>query len=177
LIGYKAFVKVIIFLLQYTLAYIKTHTFDFRVRNDSSASARRHTSRFGRAQHYARRQRHSESVIEIYHIFQTCYDYFTLILIYYYYCCCCCCCCWFSFQNRFWNVAICRRRRRLSTRHQIKCWSSKVIIINILYNIYVNNLNIYIYLSILNHRWMSPESLLDKVWSEKTDVWAYGVLM
>lgn len=25
--------------------------------------------------------------------------------------------------------------------------------------------------------WMSPESLLDKVWSEKTDVWAFGVLI
>ena len=24
---------------------------------------------------------------------------------------------------------------------------------------------------------MAPESLLDKMWSEKTDVWAFGVLM
>jgi len=26
-------------------------------------------------------------------------------------------------------------------------------------------------------KWMAPESLLDKMWSEKTDVWAFGVLM
>lgn len=26
-------------------------------------------------------------------------------------------------------------------------------------------------------KWMSPQSLLDKVWNEKSDVWAFGVLM
>jgi ephrin-A len=26
-------------------------------------------------------------------------------------------------------------------------------------------------------KWMSPQSLLDKAWNEKSDVWAFGVLM